>query len=82
MKITAKDVPELPYKCSNGLVLRAGIVIETDDYPTLDDAEVDAIYRAGFIEIEGRDKAPDIDPNRRVTVYPEPLKNSQVSENG
>lgn len=81
MLITVKDVPQLPYRTSNGLVLRAGNTIETDDYPALTDSEVDAIYRAGFIEIEGRDAAPDIDQNRRVTVYPENVK-TKVAANG
>ena len=81
MLITVKNVSQLPYRTSNGLVLRAGNTIETNDYPDLSDAEVDAIYRAGFIEIEGRDTASDIDPNRRVTVYPENVK-VKVSANG
>ncbi len=74
MLITVKDVPQLPYRTSNGLVLRAGNTIETDDYPDLSDAEVDAIYRAGFIEIEGRAHAPEIDPNRRVLLQPDRVK--------
>ena len=81
MLITVKDVPQLPYRTSNGLVLRAGNTIETEDYPELSDAEVDAIYRAGFIEIEGRDAAPAIDPNRRVAVYPEAVK-TKVATHG
>lgn len=81
MLITVKNIPQLPYRTSNGLVLRAGNTIETNDYPDLSDAEIDAIYRAGFIEIEGRDTAPDIDPNRRVTVYSENVK-VKVSANG
>lgn len=74
MLITVKDVPQLPYRTSNGLVLRAGNTIETDDYPGLSDAEVDAIYRAGFIEIEGRDPSPEIDQNRRVLLQPDRVK--------
>lgn len=81
MLITVKDVPQLPYRTGNGLVLRAGNTIETDDYPDLSDAEVDAIYRAGFIEIEGREPAPEIDPNRRVLLQPENVK-TKVAANG
>lgn len=81
MLITVKDVPQLPYRTSNGLVLRAGNTVDTDDYPDLSDAEVDAIYRAGFVEISGREPAPDIDVNRRVTVYPDNVK-TKVIANG
>ena len=81
MLITVKDVPQLPYRTSNGLVLRAGNTIETDDYPDLSDAEVDAIYRAGFVEIDGREPSPEIDASRRVTVHPENVK-TKVSANG
>jgi hypothetical protein len=81
MLITVKDVPQLPYRTSNGLVLRSGNTIETDDYPDLSDAEVDAIYRAGFIEIEGREPSPDIDVNRRVLLQPENVK-TKVAANG
>lgn len=74
MIFTVKDVPQLPYRTSNGLVLRAGNKVDTDDYPDLLDDEVDAIYRAGFIEIEGRDPSPDTDSNRRVLIKPDRIK--------
>ena len=76
MKITVRDVPQLPYKTKfAGLIFEVpGNVYETANYPEVTDEDVARWHQAGFIEVEGADPAPDPDPNRRVVLTPEKIK--------
>lgn len=75
MKITVKDVPQLPYKTRfPGLVFDTpGNRYDTDNIPGVTHEDVARWHKAGFIDVEGMDASPDPDPNRRVKITPNDL---------
>ncbi len=75
MKITVKNVPQLPYRTRfPGLVFDTpGNCYNTENYSGVGAEDVARWHKAGFIDVEGVEAGPDPDPNRRVKLTPDDL---------
>jgi hypothetical protein len=43
-----------------------GNIHNTDNFPEIDESDVERWYKAGFVDIEGREAGPEPSPNRVV----------------
>ena len=60
---------------AKGHVFRQGSELDLSDLAQMgfSNGDLTRYYDAGWISIEGQPPPPEVDPNRKVTIRPEPL---------
>lgn len=77
MKITVRDVNHLPFRTRlAGLVFDTpGNAYDTTNWPEITDEDIARWHEAGFISVDGVADGRVPDPNRRVILSPDKIRN-------